>query len=79
MSENERKSMIKVRGGFSDRTGIAPCNTQMQIDEFDDRTRTLMGNQLFSICGIAFVVILNLLTIVSYTFLNILTTILAVI
>lgn len=54
MSENERKSMIKVRGGFSDRTGIAPCNTQMQIDEFDDRTRTLMGNQLFSICGIAF-------------------------
>lgn len=54
MSENERKSMIRVRGGFSDRTGIAPCNTQMQIDEFDDRTRTLMGNQLFSICSIAF-------------------------
>ena len=54
MRENERKSMIKVRGGFSDKTGIAPCNTQMQIDEFDDKTRTLMGNQLFSICSIAF-------------------------
>lgn len=54
MDKNERKSMIKVRGGFSDKTGINPCNTQMQLDEFDDRTRTLIGNQLFSICSIAF-------------------------
>ena len=49
MSENGRKSMIKVRGGFSDKTGINPCNTQMQIDDFDDRTRALIGNRLFTI------------------------------
>ena len=54
MSENERKSMIKVRGGFSDLSGISPCNTQMQIEEFDDKTRTLMGNRLFAICSLAF-------------------------
>ena len=50
----ERKSMIKVRGGFSDRTGINPCNTQMQIDEFDERTRSLIGNRLFNICCLVF-------------------------
>lgn len=50
----ERKSMIKVRGGFSDLSGISPCNTQMQIEEFDDKTRTLMGNRLFAICSLAF-------------------------
>lgn len=54
MSENERKSMIKVRGGFSDKTGINPCNTQMQLDEFDDRTRTTISNQLFRILEITF-------------------------
>ena len=26
----ERKSMIKVRGGFSDRAGIDPCNIQVK-------------------------------------------------
>ena len=54
MSENERKSMIKVRGGFSEKIGINPCNTQMQIDDFDDRTRALIGNRLFTICCLAF-------------------------
>ena len=54
MSENERKSMIRVRGGFSDKTGIAPCNTQMQIDEFDDRTRTLIGNHLYDVLSVVF-------------------------
>ena len=41
----ERKSMIKVRGGFSDRAGIDPCNIQMQIDDFDERTRTFISNK----------------------------------
>ena len=43
----ERKSMIKVRGGFSDRAGIDPCNIQMQIDDFDERTRTFISNKLY--------------------------------
>lgn len=54
MSENERKSMIKVRGGFSEDMGFNPCNTKMQIDDLDDKTRTLIGNQLFSICSTIF-------------------------
>ena len=47
MERNKRKSMIKVRGGFSDKTGINPCNTQMQITEFDKRTRTFISNKLY--------------------------------
>lgn len=43
-----RKSFVSVRGGYSDSTGIAPCNTQMQYDEFDDKTRVLIGNRLFA-------------------------------
>lgn len=38
----ERKSMIKVRGGFSDRAGIDPCNIQMQIDDFDEKLGHLL-------------------------------------
>ena len=54
MDKNERKSMIKVRGGFSDRTGIDPCNTLIQLNEFDERTRSLIGNRLFNICCLVF-------------------------
>lgn len=54
MDKNERKSMIKVRGGFSDKTGINPCNTQMQITEFDKRTRTFISNKLYDFLQITF-------------------------
>lgn len=40
----ERKSMIHVRGGFSEAHGMGSCNTQMQIDELDDRTRNILFN-----------------------------------
>ena len=50
----ERKSMIKVRGGFSDRVGIDPCNTQMQIDDFDERTRTFISNKLYDFLQVTF-------------------------
>ena len=53
-SEPKHKSMIKIRGGFSERMGFKPCNTQMQLTEFDDRTRTLIGNHLYKILGIVF-------------------------
>ena len=40
----ERKSMIHVRGGFSEAHGMGSCNTQMQIDDLDDRTRNILFN-----------------------------------
>lgn len=47
MDKNERKSMIKVRGGFSERIGKPTCAVTIQLDEFDDRTRTFISNLLF--------------------------------
>jgi hypothetical protein len=54
MGKVTRKSFISVRGGFSDSTGIAPCNAQMQYDEFDDKTRILISNKLFILLEIFF-------------------------
>lgn len=42
----ERKSMIHVRGGFSEAHGMGSCNTQMQLDDLDDRTRNILFNYL---------------------------------
>ena len=49
MKESKRKSMIKVRGGFSDITGVDPSNTQMQYEDFDDKTRVFISNILFEL------------------------------
>lgn len=54
MSENERKSMIKVRGGFSERIGKPTCITTVQLNEFDDHTRTQISNQLFKLLDYIF-------------------------
>lgn len=54
MSENERKSMIKVRGGFSERIGKPTCITTIQLNEFDDHTRTQISNQLFKLLDFIF-------------------------
>jgi hypothetical protein len=54
MDKGTRKSFISVRGGFSDSTGIAPCNTQMQYDEFDHKTRVLISNKLFDLLELSF-------------------------
>ena len=37
---------VQVRGGFSDRRGIKPLNTKMQLDELDNRTRIGIANLL---------------------------------
>ena len=42
----ERKSMIHVRGGFSEAHGMGSCNTQMQINELDDRTRIILCKRI---------------------------------
>ena len=49
MKKEKRQSMISVRGGFSDVHGVAPSNTQVQVEEFDDKTRVLMSNHLYDI------------------------------
>ena len=46
---DNRKSFINVRGGFSDTSGVAPCNTEMQLYEFDQRTRILISNTMFDL------------------------------
>lgn len=44
---DNRKSYINVRGGYSDTSGVAPCNTEIQLYEFDRRTRTVLSNKTF--------------------------------
>lgn len=47
--DNKRVSMIKVKGGFSDTKGITPYSVGIQVEEFDDRTRTIISNKLYSL------------------------------
>ena len=55
MKEKEnRKSMIKIRGGFSDRNGFCPVCNAIQIDEFDDRTRMVLANTIFRVVDMVF-------------------------
>ena len=54
MDKNERRSMIKVRGGFSERIGKPTCAVTIQLDEFDDRTRIFISNLLFDFLQITF-------------------------
>lgn len=50
----KRKSMIAVRNGFSDEKGLADINHQIQLTEFDDRTRMILSNRLFTALEIFF-------------------------
>lgn len=53
--KKERKSgLVKVRGGFSDTTGISPRNNTIQLEEFDDDTRIKMSNKLFQVLEMVF-------------------------
>lgn len=44
----KRKSMIAVRNGFSDEKGISAVSHQIQLTEFDYRTRIILSNKIFS-------------------------------
>lgn len=47
--KNVRQSgMVRVRGGFSDTYGINPISRAIQIDEFDDSTRTRISNRIIN-------------------------------
>ena len=43
--------MLKVsrRGGFSDRNGIEPLNTEIQLNSLDERTRNVIINTIKSL------------------------------
>lgn len=41
---NKDKLTIAYRGGFSDRNGIEPINTTIQMTDFDERTRVSLAN-----------------------------------
>ena len=43
---------VQLRGGFSDRNGINPLNTQMQFKDFDKHTRMVILNTLHDILRI---------------------------
>lgn len=37
---------VNARGGFSDRNGIKPLNVEIQLKDFDQRTRNQLGNMV---------------------------------
>lgn len=45
----KRKSMINVRGAFSESIGACSCIMEMQLEDFDERTRMQISNQLYKI------------------------------
>ena len=49
MKNGQRKSMINVRNCFSESIGKSKCVMKMQYDDFDERTRTQISNELFEI------------------------------
>ena len=49
MIKNKRVSMIGVRGGFSESIGLKNFCTDMQLTEFDQRTRVILNNTLFDL------------------------------
>lgn len=44
--QQQRHSMISVRGGFSDQNNMGSVKNTLQIDEFDNRTRVILSNRL---------------------------------
>lgn len=52
--DKQRTPMIKVRGGFSDRKGIIMFNVDFQTEEFDDRSRRILNNQLYELLKMIF-------------------------
>lgn len=52
--KERRRGIVRVRGGFSDITGISPRNNTIQLEEFDDDTRTKISNKLYEIFEITF-------------------------
>lgn len=50
----QRKSMIKIRNGYSHSAGIIHFRVDYQLEEFDDRTRRLLSNKLYEMLRVIF-------------------------
>lgn len=54
-NKKERKAgLVRLRGGFSDTSGVAPRNKEIQLEEFDDDTRIKICNRLYSVLQTVF-------------------------
>ena len=53
-NKKRRSGLVRLRGGFSDTSGIAPRNKTIQLEEFDDDTRTKINNKLTEIINVVF-------------------------
>lgn len=55
MNDLKRKSgMVRVLGGFSERSGLLKYNAILQIDEFEDHSRMQISNELYRMLNIVF-------------------------
>ena len=46
IKNKEPRFKVQIRGGFADRNKIHPVNTDIQFEEFDDRSRVTIINQI---------------------------------
>ncbi len=47
--KEERSSMIRIKGGYSERSGEILFEDVLQVNDFDERTRELLSNLLFEV------------------------------
>ena len=59
MSETERKSMIKIRGGFSERNRIIHFGDVIQTTEFEYFSRVALCNCMYDFMSNIFEVVYN--------------------
>ena len=52
--EGRKSGLVHVRDGFSDVSGISPCNNTIQLEEFDDITRTRISNKVYELLEMVF-------------------------
>ena len=45
---------VSKRGGFSDRNAIKPENTEIQLNDFDERTRVQLQNMVSRLYAVVF-------------------------
>ncbi len=53
-SKGRRIGLVRLRGGFSDVSGISPSDKTIQLEEFSDDTRTRISNKLYELLERAF-------------------------
>ena len=54
ITDDNRKSMIKIRGGYSEEFDIVSFDEEMQLEELSDRTRVIISNKLYILLSTLF-------------------------